>query len=91
MTMRASRSRLTFPYPFTLSGCSDEMPAGTYDVLVEEERLEGSGFVAYRRTATFLSPARNPPRAARADMRAITEADLEAALSHGIKQLAGTV
>lgn len=79
--MRASRSRLTFPHPFILSGYADELPPGTYDVIVEEERLEGRGFIAYRRTATYLAIAWHGLRKARHEIRRITEADLAAALA----------
>jgi len=89
--MRASTSRLTFPHPFMLSGYSDELPAGTYDVRTEEERIEGPGFIAYRRSATYLVTPHTRCRAGRDGMRRITEADLASALSPDIKRLSGTV
>lgn len=79
--MRASRSRLTFRHPFILTGYADELPAGIYDVIVEEERLEGLGFIAYRRTATYLEITWRGLRAGRKEMRLITEADLAGALA----------
>lgn len=89
--MRACTSRLTFPHPFMLSGYSDELPAGTYDVLMEEERLEGPGFVTYRRSATYLATPPNRCCAGGGGMRRITEADLASALSPCIRRLSGTV
>lgn len=83
--MRSSTSRLSFPRPFVLSGYVDELPAGTYDVIVEEERLEGLSFVAYRRTATYLAISGQGLRTGRVEMRKITETDLATALAPHIK------
>lgn len=80
MTMRSSRSKVTFPQPFTLAGYTDELPAGTYDVLVEEELIEGTSFAAYRRTATYITVRGRGRQAGRTEHRPITWADLEAAL-----------
>lgn len=80
MNMRSSRTMVTFRHPFTLSGYSDELPAGDYEVLVEEELLEGLSFAAYRRTATYLTAGGEGRRADRTELRPITERDLEKAL-----------
>ncbi len=85
--MRSSTSRLSFPHPFILSGYADELPAGTYDVIVEEERLEGLSFIAYRRTATYLAISGHGLRAGRTEMRKITESDLATALATQVKCL----
>ncbi|MFW8636105.1 hypothetical protein [Cribrihabitans pelagius] len=55
MALRSTRSTVTFPRPFTLSGYSDELPAGEYEVLVEEELIETLSFTAYRRSAIYLT------------------------------------
>ncbi|MCP1167376.1 hypothetical protein [Limimaricola litoreus] len=52
MTVRSSKSVVTFTYPFRISGYSDELPEGEYVVVVEEELLQGLSFEAYRRTGT---------------------------------------
>jgi hypothetical protein len=46
MTMRSSRSTLTFSNPFTLAGYPGELPAGDDDILVEDERFQGLTFEA---------------------------------------------
>jgi hypothetical protein len=46
MTMRSSRSTLTFSNPSTLAGYPGELPAGDDDILVEDERLQGLTFEA---------------------------------------------
>ena len=54
MNMRSTRSTLTFSNPFALPGYPGNLPPGDYEVLVEEELLQGLSFEAYRRTATYL-------------------------------------
>jgi hypothetical protein len=81
MNTRSSRSVVTFPNAFALSGYSDKLPAGLYEVVVEEERLQGLSFEVYRRTATFLTVRGQGNRAGRIEIRPITEEDLELALT----------
>lgn len=80
MNMRSTRSTVTFSNPFTLPGYPGDLPAGDYEVLVEEELLQGLSFEAYRRTATFLTVSGTGARAGRSEFRATTERDLKEAL-----------
>ncbi|WP_227288054.1 hypothetical protein [Boseongicola sp. H5] len=82
MNMRSSRSMVTFSNAFNLSGYVGHLPAGDYEITVEEELLQGLSFEAYRRTATYLKVRGKGSNAGRAEMRRITERDLELALSH---------
>lgn len=84
MNMRSTRSMVTFSNPFTLSGYPDNLPAGDYEVLVEEELLQGLSFEAYRRTATYLTVRVKGPRAGRSELRVTTERDLKEALSRDV-------
>lgn len=45
---------VTFRHPFVLKGLGRTAPPGTYRVDIEEERIEGLSFLAYRRLATFI-------------------------------------
>jgi hypothetical protein len=81
MTMRSTRSTVTFSNPFTLSGYPGELPAGDYEVLVEEELLQGLSFEAYRRTATYLTVRGSGRHAGRSELRATSDSDLKEALS----------
>ncbi len=81
MNMRSTRSTVTFANPFTLPGYSGVLPAGDYDVLVEEELLQGLSFEAYRRTATYLTVRGRGGHAGRSELRAISDSDLKEALS----------
>lgn len=80
MITRSSRSTVTFSNAFTLPGYRDELPAGTYEVVVEEELLEGLSFAAYRRTATYLTVTGKGARTDWSELRPVTERDLEMAL-----------
>ncbi|AQQ05659.1 hypothetical protein B0E33_20545 [Roseibium algicola] len=77
MNMRSTRSTVTFCHPFTLKGRSEILPAGAYEVLVEEEELQGVSFLAYRKTATYLIVMRR----GKTEMREISGEDLAAVLS----------
>ena len=81
MNMRSTRSTVTFSNPFTLSGYTGDLPAGDYEILVEEELLQGLSFEAYRRTATYLTVRGTGARAGRSEMRVTSERDLKEALS----------
>jgi hypothetical protein len=51
---RSKTLDLTFRQPFTLKGLEGTAPPGTYRVDIEEERIDGLSFLAYRRLATFI-------------------------------------
>lgn len=80
MNTRSSMSTVTLLHPFTLSGDHDVLPAGTYEVLVEEELLQGLSFLAYRKTASYLIVVGKGRNAGRTEMREIFGNDLEAVL-----------
>jgi hypothetical protein len=81
MNSRTTTSTVTFAHPFVISGYEDELPAGSYEVVVDEELLESLSFEAYRRTGSFLMVGRHGGRAGEAEMRQIDPRDLEAALA----------
>lgn len=80
MIMRSSRSTVTFSNPFTLSDHQGELPAGDYEVVVEEELLQGLSFEAYRRTETYLIVRGTGAYAGRTELRTTTESALKEAL-----------
>ncbi|HVG46556.1 MAG TPA: hypothetical protein VM899_00235 [Rubellimicrobium sp.] len=76
MTSRSTRSTVTFAHSFRLGDHERDLPAGDYEVVVEEELIQGLSFDAYRRTGSFLLI-----RAGGAtEMRPVDPADIEAAL-----------
>ena len=51
---RTRRTFLTFTRGFTLAGVDYPLPAGTYDIITDEELIEGVSFPVFRRTATWI-------------------------------------
>ena len=55
MTARTCKSKVSFGHPFTVSAIVGELPAGDYNVEVDEEPIgPATARVAYRRVATYL-------------------------------------
>ena len=80
MSSRTTTSTVSFAYPFAIGGDLTGLPAGDYEVVVDEELLPNFSFEAYRRTATYiLIKGRNAP--GNTQMYPIDPEDLELALS----------
>jgi hypothetical protein len=54
MDARSTNSTVTFAHPFRIAGYETELPAGDYEMVAEEDRLQGLSFQADRRSRTFL-------------------------------------
>ncbi|EYD76336.1 hypothetical protein Rumeso_02094 [Rubellimicrobium mesophilum DSM 19309] len=80
MSSRTTRRTVTFARPCRIAGYEDHLPAGEYQVDVDEELLEGLSFEAYRRTGTYLLVGSQAGGRGSAEMRPIDPRDLEAAL-----------
>jgi hypothetical protein len=80
LTIRTTRSTVSFSNPFTLRNLEGLQPAGEYVVLADDELIEGLLRVAYRRLVTlFQTPAISfPPR--KTESFSISQTDLDAAL-----------
>jgi hypothetical protein len=52
--MRTSKSTVTFQCPFVLNGDVGELPAGSYDVEIDEEEILAADRTGYRRIATYF-------------------------------------
>ena len=59
MTTRTTRKIVTFRRPFLLQGVDRTLPAGPYEVVTDEELIEGLSFPVYRRLATMYVPAQS--------------------------------
>jgi hypothetical protein len=53
-TTRTKRLMLTFRHPFSLKGVDRELAPGEYEVVTDEELIEGLSFPVYRRVATLM-------------------------------------
>ncbi len=56
MSTRSTREIVHFHYPFSIVQNDVPLPAGRYEVEVEEERIEGLSFTAWRSVRTTLWP-----------------------------------
>jgi len=80
MTVRSTSYSVNFRNDFHLPGHADTFPPGHYDILVEEELLDGLSFPAFRETAAYLLVPGRRPGTGPAEMRQIHSADLRQAL-----------
>ncbi len=80
MISRTTTSVMTFVHPFILAGYTDELPAGDYEVIVDEELIQSLSFAAYRRTATHIMIL-GQKGSGRTEMRPVAPKDLELAAS----------
>ena len=62
MTTRTRRETVVFSQPVRLRGIDRELPAGSYDVVTDEELIEGLSFPVFRRVATMITVPCAPPR-----------------------------
>ena len=54
MLTRTKRVTLTFQHVFSLEGVDRSLAAGDYEVVTDEELIEGMSFPVYRRVATMI-------------------------------------
>jgi hypothetical protein len=74
MTTRSRRETITFKHPFRIKGVDRLLPAGGYEVITDEEMIEGLSFAVFRRVATMIMvPA---PRGSAMEMLSISSIDL---------------
>lgn len=85
--MRTTKSKVTFHAPFTLSKDAGELPAGVYEVEVDEEEIRGTERTAYRRTAIYFYVEGNGSTRT----LVINPPDLEAALKRDAEERAASL
>jgi hypothetical protein len=76
MTIRSRRETVTFKHPFRIRGIDRLLPAGSYEVITDEEMIEGLSFAAFRRVATMIVVPAAAPRALAMEMVSIGSVDL---------------
>ena len=54
MTMRSRRETVHFKHPFRVKGVDRLLSAGAYEVVTDEEMIEGLSFPCFRRVATII-------------------------------------
>ena len=76
MTMRSRRETITFRHPFRIKGIDRLLQAGAYEVITDEEMIEGLSFASFRRVATMIMVPGAPSRASSMEMISISATDL---------------
>jgi hypothetical protein len=76
MTMRSRRETITFSHPFQIKGIDRLLPAGAYEVITDEEMIEGLSFASFRRVATMIMVPGAAPRSSSMEMISISAVDL---------------
>jgi hypothetical protein len=81
MTMRTTKSTVTFTRPFRLDASGEQLPAGRYLIETDEELVDGLSFAAYHRTATVMQLAADSHRPGITEYAVVDPSQLEAALA----------
>jgi hypothetical protein len=76
MTMRSRRETITFRHPFRIKGIDRQLSAGAYEVITDEEMIEGLSFASFRRVATMIMVPGAAPRTSSMEMISISAIDL---------------
>ena len=73
---RSRRETVTFRHPFRIKGIDRQLQAGAYEVVTDEEMIEGLSFPCFRRVATMIMVPGAAPRMSAMEMISIDSADL---------------
>jgi hypothetical protein len=76
MITRSRRETITFQHPFRIRGIDRLLPPGAYEVITDEEMIEGLSFASFRRVATMIMVPAAPPRSSTMEMISIGSVDL---------------
>lgn len=76
MTTRSRREIVTFKHPFQIRGIDRLLPAGAYEVITDEEMIEGLSFASFRRVATMIMVPAAASRGSTMEMISIGSVDL---------------
>ena len=77
MMTRTRRKTVVFSKPFQLKGVDRVLPAGDYQVVTDEELIEGVSFPVYRRVATMIIVPAQSHGASSVEMVSISPIDLQ--------------
>jgi hypothetical protein len=88
MITRSRRETVQFKHPFRIKGVDRLLPPGAYEVITDEEMIEGLSFPSFRRVATMIMVPGAAPRISSVEMISISSVDLsdaqrsDASVSH---------
>lgn len=76
MTTRSRRETVHFKHPFRIKGIDRLLAPGAYEVITDEEMIEGLSFASFRRVATMIMVPGAAPRMSTMEMISIGSVDL---------------
>ena len=76
MTTRSRHETVTFKHPFRIKGIDRVLPPGSYEVVTDEEMIEGLSFASFRRVATMIMVPAAAPHGSSMEMISIGSVDL---------------
>jgi hypothetical protein len=76
MTMRSRRETIHFRHPFNIKGVDRELAPGAYEIVTDEEMIEGLSFPCFRRVATMIMVPAAAPHRSSMEMISISSVDL---------------
>jgi hypothetical protein len=76
MTTRSRRETIQFRHPFRIKGIDRLLAPGAYEVITDEEMIEGLSFASFRRVATMIMVPGAAPRPSSMEMISISAIDL---------------
>jgi hypothetical protein len=79
--MRSRRETIHFKHPFRLKGIDRLLSAGAYEVVTDEEMIDGLSFPCFRRIATLIVVPGAAPHRSSMEMISISPIDLSDAQS----------
>jgi len=76
MTTRSRRETVHFKHSFEIKGVDRLLPPGAYEVVTDEEMIEGLSFPCFRRVATMIMVPGAAPHRSSMEMFSISSVDL---------------
>ena len=89
MSIRTTRKTVKFSNSFSLEGIDRILPAGNYEVVTDEELIEGLSFPVYRRVATMMLAPTQSSQAPSIEMLTIDPRELAAAMERDTLAIKG--
>ena len=82
--MRSTSLSVTYQQPFTLSGSSEEIPAGRYELQIQHAAFAGGRATLLEWTAAYLIVPRTKRKAGRTGRRPLNAVDLAEAMRNRV-------
>ena len=90
LSIRTTRKIVEFSNPFSIEGAGRVLPAGNYEIVTDEELIEGLSFPVYRRVATMMLAYTKSSPVPSTEMLNIDPRDLAAAIERDRRTVKAT-